>query len=427
MLGMIAHQGGNHQQAVDLITMALAYQPDYANAHYNLGNAQRALGRLEEAVASFQNALAANPESAESHYNIGDVLQELDMPADATASYRAALAIDPDFTAAHLNLGNALKELGAVEDAVASYRQCLATNPEYPQAHHNLGIALDHLGKADAAIASFRAAIALEADFADAYYNLGRVLMANGETQDAIAAFETFLSLDAGVERIGAELALAHLGVMEPPDRTPAEYLKQYYKSRANDWSKAAWDENTERYQGYEIISRVLDLNQRGRTDLRILDAGCGAGPLAPLLRPNARHLVGVDLSPDMVEQARTQGLYDVLVADDLDRYLATADPHFDAIVCAAVLVHFFEVDQILAKFWRVLSDNGFLALTVFSDADCQKFSVNASGFFSHNPNYVKAAAAEAGFSLVREEHGVHERHGTKEVLGAGFLFDKVG
>ena len=67
--------------------------------------------------------------------------------------------------------------------------------------------------------------------------------------------------MDAGEERIGAELALAHLGVMEPPERTPAEYLKRYYKSRANDWSKAAWDENTERYKGYEIVSRILDFN----------------------------------------------------------------------------------------------------------------------------------------------------------------------
>ena len=425
MLVVIAHQGGNHQQAVDLITMALAVKPEYANAHYNLGNALKGLGRVEEAAASFQIAVEQNPESAEAHYSLGNMFQDLARLDEAVDCYRAALAIMPDFADAHLNLGNAQKEMGGLADAVASYQRSLAIKPEYAEAHHNLGIALDHLGRPEPAIASFRAAITLKSDFADAYYNLGRALMASGETQDAIAAFEKFLTLDAGEERIGAELALAHLGVMEPPERTPAEYLKRYYKSRANDWSKAAWDENTERYKGYEIVSRILDFNERGGADLRILDAGCGTGPLAPVLRPHARHLEGVDLSQEMVEQARRQNLYDTLVEDDLEQYLATAGLRFDAIVCAAVLVHFYELDQILSKFWRVLSDDGFLALTIFSDAICEKFSVNASGFFSHNPEYVKAAAADAEFSLVREEHGVHERHGTKEILGAGFFFQE--
>ncbi len=39
LLGVIAHQVGNHDTAVDLITKAIAIKPDYAEAHYNLGNA----------------------------------------------------------------------------------------------------------------------------------------------------------------------------------------------------------------------------------------------------------------------------------------------------------------------------------------------------------------------------------------------------
>ena len=38
---------------------------------------------------------------------------------------------------------------------------------------------------------------------------------------------------------------------------------------------------------------------------LDVLDAGCGTGLCAPLLHPYARHLVGVDLSPRMLDKAR--------------------------------------------------------------------------------------------------------------------------
>ena len=45
LLGVIAHQVGKNDKAVDLITRALAIKPDFAEAHSNLSNALRALGR----------------------------------------------------------------------------------------------------------------------------------------------------------------------------------------------------------------------------------------------------------------------------------------------------------------------------------------------------------------------------------------------
>ncbi len=41
---------------------ALALKPDYAEAHNNLGNALKDLGRLEEAVATYHKALALKPD-----------------------------------------------------------------------------------------------------------------------------------------------------------------------------------------------------------------------------------------------------------------------------------------------------------------------------------------------------------------------------
>ncbi len=58
LLGVIAHQAGKHDIAVDLITSALATKPDYAEAHYNLGGVLQVLGKLDKAVASYRKALA---------------------------------------------------------------------------------------------------------------------------------------------------------------------------------------------------------------------------------------------------------------------------------------------------------------------------------------------------------------------------------
>ena len=104
---------------------------------------------------------------------------------------------------------------------------------------------------------------------------------------------------------------------------------------------------------------------------------------------------------------------------------MSDGDRQFDTVVSAAVLVHFSKLDQILAKFYRVLKAPGTLALTLFVDNDCEKFSVNAAGFFSHNPAYAIQASADAGFALIAQDRGVHEVHGTTDILGIGLLLQK--
>ena len=122
LLGVIAHQAGKNDIAVDLITRALAIKPDYAAAHNNLGSAFKELGRLGEAVASYHKALAIKPDYAEAHYNLGDALKDLGKLDEAVASYRKALVIRPDFAQAHSNLvfaeqyrtGVSPKKLGSI-------------------------------------------------------------------------------------------------------------------------------------------------------------------------------------------------------------------------------------------------------------------------------------------------------------------------
>ena len=174
-LGVIAHQEGKNNIAVDRITKAIAIAPDYTEAYINLGNALQELGKLDEAAASYAKALAIEPEFAEVHTNLGNVLQELGKLDEAAASYAKALAIKPDYAEAHNNLGVALKDLGKLDEAVASYHQALAIAPDYAEAQSNLGVALKEQGKLDEAVACYHKALAIAPDYADALYNLCEV------------------------------------------------------------------------------------------------------------------------------------------------------------------------------------------------------------------------------------------------------------
>ena len=138
LLGVIAHQQGKNDIAVDLIGKALVLKPDYAEAHNNLGNAYYALGRLEDAIASHREALANKPDYAEAHYNLGNAYKGQGKLDEAVACYGRALAIKPDYPEAHNNLGVALHGLGKIDEAAASYDQALAHKPDYGEALNNL-------------------------------------------------------------------------------------------------------------------------------------------------------------------------------------------------------------------------------------------------------------------------------------------------
>ena len=53
---------------------ALAIDPDYAEAHYNLGNALLIRGRVPAAVAEYRRALAIRPDFAKARHNLEIVL-----------------------------------------------------------------------------------------------------------------------------------------------------------------------------------------------------------------------------------------------------------------------------------------------------------------------------------------------------------------
>ena len=178
LLGVIAHQTGNHKSAIDMIGQAIEINPKVASYYSNRGNALKELQQFDAAVASYDKAIALKPDFAEAYYSRGVALKELKQFDAAVASYDKAVALKPDFAEAYSNRGNALKELKQFDAAVASYDKAIALKPDYAEAYSNRGVALNELKQFDAAVASYDKAIALKPDFAEAYSNRGLLRLA---------------------------------------------------------------------------------------------------------------------------------------------------------------------------------------------------------------------------------------------------------
>lgn len=98
----------------------------------------------------------------------------------------------------------------------------------------------------------------------------------------------------------------------------------------------------------------------------RVLDAGCGSGPLSEALRAKGAIVTGFDASPAMVALARQRLGEDAdLQVADISLPLPFADGAFDDVVVSLVLHYLQDWTAPLAELRRVLKPGGRLLLSV--------------------------------------------------------------
>ena len=155
LLGVIAHQVGLNDVAVELIGKAIDVNRSSVAYHSNLGIALKDLGRLDDAVEAFDTAIRIKQDYANAHSNRGNTLRDLGRLDDAVKAFDTAIRIKPDFAEAHSNRGNALQDLGRLDDAVEAFDTAIRIKPDFAEAHANRGNTLEELGRVVCAAKSF--------------------------------------------------------------------------------------------------------------------------------------------------------------------------------------------------------------------------------------------------------------------------------
>ncbi len=114
-------------------------------------------------------------------------------------------------------------------------------------------------------------------------------------------------------------------------------------------------------YERPEMLRLAGDVSGR-----RILDAGCGSGPLSAALQARGALVTGFDASAAMVDLARRRLGQDAdLHVADLGAPLPFADAEFDDVVASLVLHYLEDWAGPLAELRRVLKPGGRLILSV--------------------------------------------------------------
>jgi tetratricopeptide (TPR) repeat protein len=246
----------SYDRAITAYRTATRLKPDFAEAHYNLGNGLWMKKSYDRAITAYRTATRLKPDFAEAHYNLGAALWAKGLVDLAIDAYRKAVHYQPDHARAHNNLGVALKKNGLVSQAMLSYQKAIRFKPDYAEAHDNLGVVLQAKGLVDPAIDAYRKAIQIKPDYAPAHIHLANALHAKGLLDETITAWEKAI-------RFVPDFAEAYcgLGVVLTKKGDFSEALKAYRRGHELGSRRPSW-----RYpsgQWVQQAERLLRANKR--------------------------------------------------------------------------------------------------------------------------------------------------------------------
>lgn len=140
------------QQAIDILQQASIYSPKRIEIIYDIGLYQMALGKTNEALATFRQMVAYTPDVAFSHWNLGWLLVRDNQITEGKMEMEKALA-DPEFYDFVYSQGFTLQRLidlyVKIEDwqnLAMVYRRILAINPDQAEIWGSLALTYQKLG-----------------------------------------------------------------------------------------------------------------------------------------------------------------------------------------------------------------------------------------------------------------------------------------
>lgn len=204
----------------------------------------------------------------------------------------------------------------------------------------------------------------------------------------------------------------------------PNKGTLQFKRRERNFFNKLALESSGHSVNSGETISRITThvskyLRNEGKLEGLILDAGCGNGELSKGLARLGYSVIGVDISPKMVQEANLNPVHGfTAIEEDIERPDLFKPASLDSILCCAILHHFpsIQASCLLENFSCWLKPGGLVFVWEPNGSNPMIKMPNMLGrkfrnflFSEHiSPNEVvhtfptyKKAFKEAGFTLV--------------------------
>lgn len=203
-------QRGAYSQAITAFKKALAHEPGYFEAQFNLGFAYLQWGNNNQAVVELKKALKLNQRSSEAWSNLAIAYDNLNRNGEAINALTQAVNYDPENMTARMNLAAMYANAKRNKEALVQYRKMSEIEPANIDISCNLARCLVATGAADEAKEILKKVVAADSTKAEPHAELGDIYWKKDNDIDkAITEFKAAISLDAANPEHYQDLAMA--------------------------------------------------------------------------------------------------------------------------------------------------------------------------------------------------------------------------
>jgi tetratricopeptide (TPR) repeat protein len=268
-LGLVREEQGRNEQAIVNFQKALALKPSLHGANLFLGVAEYRLNHLDKAITALQKETASYPKDAGAWMWLGVVRLAQEHPEQAADaldkaanlapddvdilyqrgrahllvskdSYSRMFKADPTSWHVHQVLAQADAEADRDEDAVAEYQAAIKLAPNQPGLHEELGTEYQKTGKPEAAEGELRKELELDPNNVLARYKLGTLLIEQGNAAEGKDALDAALKQNPRLKNGAYYLGRAEMQLGN--DGAAAEDFKQAVASDSDpDIVQQSW------------------------------------------------------------------------------------------------------------------------------------------------------------------------------------------
>ena len=401
-IGQLIDQGQLQQAALALNEAQKQHPKDARVALVGVRLAERA-GNLPGAVQAARRAVALEPGWHVAVMELALALMRAGENAEAMEQARLAVALDANNPEVLRRAVQVARQTGHPDYALPWTGNLLQHFPDDNNLRLRYAYLLKTNKQADKAREQFQQVLQADPESTDALWGLFSCALTGDDKEEARRLIDILIIRMPDDENTRYWHAIAH-------DQTPP--------SQPNDVISSLFDDYAPRFDfhlvgglQYKTPERVARLLLEIHPDRRfnVLDLGCGTGLLGVYLGPVNGHLIGVDLSEKMIQQAARHGVYSRFHrVNMLDALRDTPSDLYEVITCLDALVYAGDLAPIAPNAFCILKVGGhfiFTCETAAEDEEADLILRPGSNRYAHKASAAERICREAGFDDVRIEH----------------------
>jgi len=194
--GILESIANNNNAAITFFEKATELDPNFYNAHYNLGMIQRKLKLYDESIFSFKSALDIKKDYYDCILALGlSYLDKINF-FDAIKANDECIKIDPKRIDAYLNNATVYYRKGEFKISIDLNKKVLSMYSNSFGAYNNLGLSYFALSNFNSSIYSFKKALEINSKYLEAYGNYAFSLSLLKRFDEALEIIDQALQID---------------------------------------------------------------------------------------------------------------------------------------------------------------------------------------------------------------------------------------